>query len=63
MTFHDGDMNRDEIYGTLMREATDDLESAVNKQLLDERFTLLLAEDLLADVVAARIRQQQTTRE
>lgn len=58
MTFHNGDMTREEIHGTLLRMTTDELCGASDELMVNSKFMIIAAEDLLASIVAARIRQQ-----
>lgn len=60
MTFHDGEMTPQEIHGTQLRLATEEFESKVNAYKTDVDFNVIAAEDLLADIIAARIRLQST---
>ena len=58
MTFHDSEMTPWEIRGTQLRMVTDELVGAADNLDVDSSFMVIVAEDLLADVIAARIRQQ-----
>lgn len=60
MTFHDNEMTPWETHGTQLRMVTDELVSATDKLEIDSSFMVIIAEDLLADIVAAQIRLQST---
>lgn len=58
MTFHDDEMISWENHGTQLRMVTDELVGATDILVADSRFALIAAEDLLADIIAARIKQR-----